>query len=763
MLYLLFAIGFSATWDHQLYLCGDNDLEYFSIQDLNEARKAFTTDTNLHNSVRFTVLYDRAKAGVKNAVDDALPELYNQAGTKIGGSFDSTKLIRWDQGLSGWREVPDMGTITELNTAAVSTLKDFIRLTVDVDKDKHFLEFWNHGAAYVGFGVDESAGNHALLSLEDLYDGIDLGIQEVRKNKANFQYTIIGFDACLMSNFVVTSALGKFTEYFLFSEEVEPGYGWNYEGLVGGNTAKEYTTNMIDKFYSFGNQNPRTLCLVQVSKFNEFKTAFDQMVEFAIERLDDYDVDVFNAIQQAGTYSKKVDGAGIDLGGFLTNLAKFLPSECNSKNYFDLVSLQSKYNSMFLHQRNSDKRYTGMSIYWPTSGSNYLTSHYRSLPTKFGHTKWFDLIKKLDSVRSKVQSDGVKGFCLTGENNRWDGKNLTMSKYASSLVDGRVRLSATMASNVGRTYADYGIETGSSVEVYGSTDGTITEQGSGDSKTFRLNVEWDKHGTYLKDGSREVLIFSYVTYLDDGKITITVPLKYFPSGVAPTKSGANYKVGASDGARDATLFITTHKDSPTVVSTFTLYAGSSADEGSPKAEVRQKAGGSIVVASYKNTFSNFHKTNTVEYKEMFEWKEGINVIRKLTTGTQVWYMRAVAATGDMLVYTVKKVTAQGKTTATGTEELNSAPGSTSVSSKSVVDDVGGAGGLAGMIFAGIVLFACVAFCGQKPEQAIGIIDGLTGGAASAMLGGGGVDEEDGGYTGETGGLDMKEAVRPTFE
>jgi len=766
MLYLLFAIGLTAKWDHQLYLCGDNDLEYFSIQDLDEAYKAFTQNAALHDSVRFTVLYDRAKSGVRNAVDDPLGHLYDKNGKSISGTFDNTKLIRWDQDLTGWREIEEMGNIHELNTASPSTLKDFIYKTVDVSMDKHFLEFWNHGAAYVGFGVDESAGNHALLSLEDIYNGINDGIQTIKNTKSgasNFKYTIIGFDACLMSNFVVTSALGQFTDYFLFSEEVEPGYGWDYKGLVAGNTAEEYARNMIDEFFDYGNQNPRTLCLVQVSLFNEFKTAFDKMIDFAMQRLDQFDVDVYNAIQQAGTYSKKVDGAGIDLGGFLSNLKSYLPPECNKPSYFYLTDLEKKYNDMFVHQKNSDDRYTGMSIYWPSSGSSYLTSHYNRLPSTFGHSKWDKLIKKLDQVKSDVQNNGVKGYCLTGTNNQWDGKNFTMSDYSSTITGGRIRLSATMSSNVGETYADYGIETGSSVEVYGSTDGTIAEQGSGDSKTFLLNVDWDKHGTYLKDGNREVLMFSYVTYLDDGTLTITAPLKYFPSGVTPAQSGGQYKVSATDGARDATLFISVDATSPTAVSTFTLYAGSGTEEGSPKAEVRPSAGGSIVIASYKNTFSNFHKSNTVEYKEMFEWKDEIDVIRKSTSGIQVWYMRGVAATGDMLVYTVKKVNAQGQTTATGTEQLNDYPSSNSSGGKgAAIDEVGGAGGIIGMAFAVIVIGGCVVFCGQKPDKAIGILDGITGGAVSGMLAGGG-DEEDGGATGVSGGLDMKEAVRPSWE
>ena len=57
------------------------------------------------------------------------------------------------------------------------------------------------------------------------------------------------------------------------------------------------------------------------------------------------------------------------------------------------------------------------------------------------------------------------------------------------------------------------------------------------------------------------------------------------------------------------------------------------------------------------------------------------------------YMRGVAVTGDMYVYTTKKVTAQGETTATGTQQIEAWPGMGGSSSNSKgIDSVGGAGG-----------------------------------------------------------------------
>lgn len=51
-------------------------------------------------------------------------------------------------------------------------------------------------------------------------------------------FDLLGFDACLMSDFEVLSALKSVAHYFLVSEDLEPGLGWNYQSwasLLGAN------------------------------------------------------------------------------------------------------------------------------------------------------------------------------------------------------------------------------------------------------------------------------------------------------------------------------------------------------------------------------------------------------------------------------------------------------------------------------------------------------------------------------------------------
>ena len=50
-------------------------------------------------------------------------------------------------------------------------------------------------------------------------------------NLENKKLEMIGFDACLMSSVEVASLLSNYAKYMVASQEVEPGYGWDYRFL----------------------------------------------------------------------------------------------------------------------------------------------------------------------------------------------------------------------------------------------------------------------------------------------------------------------------------------------------------------------------------------------------------------------------------------------------------------------------------------------------------------------------------------------------
>ena len=87
------------------------------------------------------------------------------------------------------------------------------------------------------------------------------------------------------------------------------------------------------------------------------------MLDYAMARLDANDVDVYNAIQRAGAYSKKVEGSGIDLGEFIDKLNQGLNIQFAAcEQGFNLDDIKTKYLAMFEGKVQSNNRYTGMSI-----------------------------------------------------------------------------------------------------------------------------------------------------------------------------------------------------------------------------------------------------------------------------------------------------------------------------------------------------------------------------------------------------------------
>merc|ERR1719354_1396283 len=325
-----------------------------------------------------------------------------------------------------------------------------------------------------------------------------------------------------------------------------------------------------------------------------------------------------------------------------------------------------------------------------------------------------------------------------------------MADIDTTLSGGRVQIKATLSSQAGETYADYGVINANQISVYGSTDGvlqSVTNQGE---ESFRLTVEWDGMVTYIRDGSRSAPLFTYSTYNTDD-IVKTVPLIYYPRGVTPRRDAQNNYL--TEGGREATLYITTAHGTHEDVTSFTLYAGSDESAGAPKAEVHPDLGGSIAVKSYKNTFERFHISNQVTTPYLFPWGPTTEIIQRKATENQVWYVRGTAVTVDMYVYTIKEVRENGQSVRTGKQRLEDYPNS---GSSGATKDFP-VGITIGVAAAGCVALCLMLCCGVKPEQAMKIFQFLQGQS------GGSFDFGDQEMPTTQGGEQPKDAVRPTID
>ena len=167
------------------------------------------------------------------------------------------------------------------------TLAAFINYCMEnYPAEKFGLIMWNHGGGAVsGFGVDE---------LFD-YDGLTLEeMKEAFKNTylPNYPLELLGFDACLMATIETAYMAKDYARYLVASEELEPGYGWDYQtwlSILGEDpsmSGAELGQVIADSFVDFYLENdmedePTTLSVVDLAEVDDVVAALENLIEVA--------------------------------------------------------------------------------------------------------------------------------------------------------------------------------------------------------------------------------------------------------------------------------------------------------------------------------------------------------------------------------------------------------------------------------------------------------------------------------------------------
>ena len=95
--------------------------------------------------------------------------------------------------------------------------------------DHNALILWDHGGGPLwGYGVDELYDSDSLL-LTEMRAAMDGSA--FRGGADGKKLDMVGFDACLMGSLECMTIWKDYAEYYVGSEELEPGDGWNYAFL----------------------------------------------------------------------------------------------------------------------------------------------------------------------------------------------------------------------------------------------------------------------------------------------------------------------------------------------------------------------------------------------------------------------------------------------------------------------------------------------------------------------------------------------------
>ena len=246
------------------------------------------------------------------------------------------------------------------------TLLEFLNWSkTNYPADKYGLIFWDHGGGAVsGFGFDENEPN----------ENESLTIDEIKYALDRFEPKLdfIGFDACLMANFETAYALKDRANYFIASEESEPGSGWEYEKILNQlsrNTSQDTTELGKVVVDSFINSNDwifgadATLSVIDLRKMdNVYNNVLAVMRDINNQK---FAVNDYRSVTRAIKDSKAfADGEidTIDLMDFSNKVAVN-----SSANLTKAIEECVNYNSVTSYVENSN----GMSIFFPSENLEY--------------------------------------------------------------------------------------------------------------------------------------------------------------------------------------------------------------------------------------------------------------------------------------------------------------------------------------------------------------------------------------------------------
>jgi hypothetical protein len=201
--------GEPGTWLVMMYEDADDEiLEEDIAFDLNEAELVGSTD-----QVTIVAQMDRYVGGYDG-----------------DGDVTSTKryLVTQDDDIYAVNseELADLG---EVDMGAGQTLYDFATWAIRTYPADHYvLTLADHGGGWTGGWSDNDPEESSMLTMQE----IDATLSAIVADTGIGAFELVGFDACLMGQLEVMSAIAPHAAYAVGSAEIEPALGWAYAGFL---------------------------------------------------------------------------------------------------------------------------------------------------------------------------------------------------------------------------------------------------------------------------------------------------------------------------------------------------------------------------------------------------------------------------------------------------------------------------------------------------------------------------------------------------
>ncbi len=281
-----------------------------------------------------------------------------------------SNLQRWR---ASGRGLERLETLDNANMTDPKTLSSFIQFAAkQAPADRYMLILWDHGAGSVaGYGRDEYHTKDTMNTAE---------VATALKN-GGVKFDFVGFDACLMATLENAIALEPYADYFIASEESEPGTGWYYTNwlsdlnantststlelgkrILDDFTAKSTVSTPYSSYFSYGSQT--TLSLTDLAELHG--TVLPALTEFGSDLTETLNSDHFQDVATARSSSKEFSAVNrLDQVDVVDFCRKLNTDEANK--LADVIEKAVKYNRV-----NGTSNAYGLSMYFPNSNLRYM-------------------------------------------------------------------------------------------------------------------------------------------------------------------------------------------------------------------------------------------------------------------------------------------------------------------------------------------------------------------------------------------------------
>ncbi len=365
-------------WTFLLFLNGNNNLDNFGKLNINQMEKVGSSD-QVNMVVQWASLANRGTRRIYVQKDENFAQVTSPT-------------------------VQDMGRV---DMGDANVLEDFIKWGVTNYPAKHyFVAVWDHGSGWRALQARKS-GEFQISDISwDDNTGHSITTKQlgnVMNNVAAWmgrKIDIYGSDACLMGMVEIAGEMKDSVEYFIGSQDLEPGRGWPYTEMFAPlvanplMSARDFsiaTTEAYTKSYQ-GGSNGTSSVTMSAFNMNHYGAMKDSITMLGSEALRAPNESKTLINQAARTAQDFEYSDYVDLGDFLKKLLAQPIRDFSPKIVEDA---NTALNSFVLITRNSGTflKATGASIWIPkdTNTLNRYLAKYKGLQFE-ADTRWSDAL-----------------------------------------------------------------------------------------------------------------------------------------------------------------------------------------------------------------------------------------------------------------------------------------------------------------------------------------------------------------------------------